>query len=107
TVAARGGSGINRGGAGTIYSKARNSSFGALVIDNGGQPGTNTSWLLIGTIDLTVTGGAVVAPPVSQAFNNLVIGPSSALVLSGEQSFLTVHGDALIQPGGAITADGA
>ncbi|HZR16863.1 MAG TPA: hypothetical protein VFE51_06005 [Verrucomicrobiae bacterium] len=106
-LAARGGIGTNRGGAGTVYSRARNTNFGELVIDNGGQPGTNTSWLVTGTMDLTVTGGAVVAPPPSQVFSNLVIGSNSALVLSSQQQPLTVRGNVLIQPGGAITADGA
>ncbi|HXJ75981.1 MAG TPA: hypothetical protein VNM37_24205, partial [Candidatus Dormibacteraeota bacterium] len=105
-IAARGGNGVNRGGAGTVYTKARNSAVGELVIDNGGQRGTNTSWLSTGMLDLTITGGAVVVPPFSPFLSNLMIGANSALVLSN-QIELTVRGDALIQQGGVITADGA
>ncbi len=34
---------------GTIYTKANNQSWGQLVVDNGGQAGTNTSWKPGGT----------------------------------------------------------
>ena len=104
-LAARGGSGINRGGAGTIYTKANSNYVGELVIDNGGQAGTNTSWLSTTMVDLTITGGAVVTPPYTQIISNLTIGPGSALVLSNQLQ-LSVRGDATIQPGGAISADG-
>ena len=63
-MSAYGGGGYARGGAGTIYTKAKSSSWGQVVVDNGGQAGTNTSWTSSGTIDLTVTGGAVVCPAV-------------------------------------------
>jgi hypothetical protein len=105
-IAAHGGDGINRGGAGTVYTKSRGSSFAELVIDNGGHPGTNTSWLPSGTVNLTITGGAVVTPTGSLVLNSLVIGPDSALVFSNKMQ-LTIRGDLLIQHGGAIMADGA
>ena len=60
---ARGGSGSAWGGAGTIYTKANSQSWGQVLVDNGGQAGANTSWLPMGTVDLTVKGGAAVVPP--------------------------------------------
>ena len=49
---AQGGSGAAWGGAGTIYTIANNQSWGQVLVDNGGQSGTNTSWSAMGTIDL-------------------------------------------------------
>ena len=58
-MSAYGGGGYAWGGAGTIYTRANRQSWGQVLVDNGGQAGTNTSWQPTGTIDLTVTGGAV------------------------------------------------
>ena len=41
---AQGGSGSAWGGAGTIYTIANSQSWGQVLVDNGGQSGTNTSW---------------------------------------------------------------
>ena len=62
-MSAYGGGGYASGGAGTIYTKANNQSWGQLIVDNGGQAGTNTSWQPGGTLDLTVRNGAVVSTP--------------------------------------------
>ncbi len=43
TTSARGGSGSAWGGAGTIYTKANSQSWGQVLVDNGGQAGTNTT----------------------------------------------------------------
>lgn len=104
TFAARGGAGMNRGGAGTIFSKANGQYVGQLVIDNGGLPGTNTSWASGGTVDLTITGGAVASPPAQQTIGNLLIGPSSVLLITNQS--LSIMGNAFVQAGGAILADG-
>ncbi len=104
-LAARGGNGTNAGGAGTIYTKANSQANGQLVIDNGGQTATNTTWSTSpGVVDITVTGGAVAAPPYSQTIGNLLVGPGSALLVSNQ--LLTIIGNATIQTGGAILADG-
>src|SRR5207249_11763602 len=59
TLSARGGAGVNYGGAGTIYLLARNGGFPQVLVDNGGQRGTNTT-LTGSQFDLTLSGGAVV-----------------------------------------------
>jgi hypothetical protein len=103
-VSAYGGGGYNIGGAGTIYTKANNQQWGLIVADNGGQAGTNTSWLSVGTIDLTVKGGAVVSPPSSQAFGTLLVASNGWVSLVNQT--LTVSGNATVQAGGGINADG-
>src|ERR1019366_3200901 len=103
-VSAYGGGGYNIGGAGTIYTKANNQQWGLIVADNGGQAGTNTSWLSVGTLDLTVRGGAVVSPPSSQAFGTLLVASNGWVNLVNQS--LTVSGNATVQAGGGIIADG-
>jgi hypothetical protein len=103
-TSARGGSGSAWGGAGTIYTLPNNQSYGQVLVDNGGQSGTNTSWSALGTVDLTVTGGGVVSLPSQQTIGNLLVA-SNAWISAVNQS-LTVTGNATIQAGGGIIADG-
>jgi hypothetical protein len=100
----RGGNGSAWGGAGTIYTLANGQPYGQVLVDNGGKSGTNTSWSGMGTIDLTVKGGAVVSPPSSQMIGTLLVA-SNGWVSVGNQ-ILTVTGNATIQAGGGIIADG-
>ncbi len=102
-MSAYGGGGYGWGGAGTIYTKANSESWGQVVVDNGGQAGTNTSWTSTGTIDLTVQGGAVVSPP-SQTMGNLLVATNAWISLSSQT--LTVTSNATVQAGGGILADG-
>jgi hypothetical protein len=103
-MSARGGSGTGVGGAGTIYTKANSASWGLVLADNGGQAGTNTSWSSSGTIDLTVKGGAVVSPPTSQQIGTLLVASNGWLSIASQT--LTVSGNATVQAGGGIIADG-
>ena len=103
-TSARGGSGAGIGGAGTVYTTANNSAWGQVLVDNGGQSGTNTSWSSSGTVDLTVQGGAVVSPPSSQPIGTLLVASNGWLSISSQS--LTVSGNATIQSGGGIIADG-
>lgn len=103
-TSARGGSGSAWGGAGTIYTIANGQLYGQVLVDNGGQSGTNTSWSALATLDLTVKGGAVVSLPLSQTIGTLLVA-SNGWVSVGNQ-ILTVTGNATIQAGGGITADG-
>ena len=80
-LSAYGGGGYAWGGAGTIYTKANNQPWGQLVVDNGGQAGTNTSWAASGTVDLTVKGGAVVALPFGQTLGNLLVASNGWISL--------------------------
>ncbi len=100
----RGGSGCAWGGAGTIYRKANSTALGQVLADNGGQAGTNTSWASTSIIDLTVRGGAVVSPPSSQTIGTLLVAPNGWLSVANQ--ILTVTGNATIQAGGGILADG-
>jgi hypothetical protein len=103
-TSARGGSGSAWGGAGTVYTVANNQPYGQLVVDNGGQSGTNTTWSQLGTIDLTVKGGAVVTPPSSQTIGTLLVASNGWVSIANQ--VLTVTGNATIQAGGGILADG-
>ena len=103
-ASARGGSGAGWGGAGTIFTVANNQPYGQLLVDNGGQSGTNTSWSQLGTVDLTVKGGAVVTPPSSQTIGTLLVASSGWVSVAN--LLLTVTGNATIQAGGGIIADG-
>ncbi len=103
-LSAYGGGGYTSGGAGTIYTKANSQSSGQLLVDNGGQAGTNTSWTETSTVDLTVRGGAVVALPGGQTFGNLLVASNGWISLSTQS--LMVTGNATVQAGGGIIADG-
>jgi hypothetical protein len=103
TTTSLGGSGSAWGGAGTIYTIANGQSYGQVLVDNGGQSGTNTSWSLMGTMDLTVQGGAVVSPPSSQTIGTLLVAPNGRVSVVNQ--VLTVTGNATIQAGGGIIAD--
>ncbi len=111
-MSAYGGVGYRTGGAGTIYTVPATPTVGShplIVVDNGGQAGTNTSWSGFGTADLTVRGGAVVASSASQTVGKLVLASNGRLVLSspnGTVPTLTVSRDAIIQAGASIIADG-
>jgi hypothetical protein len=102
---ARGSSGSAWGGAGTIYTKASNQSWGQVLADHGGQVGTNTSWTSTGTVDLTVRGGAVVALPNAQGIGTLLVASNGWLRVTNQ--ILTVTGNATVQGGGGVIADSA
>ena len=104
-MSAYGGAGYNRGGAGTVYTKASKAQWGQVLVDNGGQAGASTSWTPTGTLDVTVTGGAVVVPPSSTSFGTLLVTSNAWISVSNQ--ILTVTGNATVQSGGAIIADAA
>ena len=66
TLAAQGGSGYVRGGAGTIYTRATSQTTGQLLVDNGGKAGASTFLITAEALDLTVQGGAIIPLPSSQ-----------------------------------------
>jgi hypothetical protein len=103
-LSAYGGSGYNPGGAGTIYTKANNQSLGQLLVDNGGQAGTNTSWTGTSGSDLTVKGGAVIAFDNAQVVGNLLVESNGWISLTSQG--LKVTGNGTVQAGGGIIADG-
>ena len=111
-MSAYGGAGYSAGGAGTIYMRPAILPAGSnplMVVDNGGQAGTNTSWAGFGTADLTVRGGAVVASSISQTVGELVLASNGWVLLSVTNEtvpILTVSRDAIVQAGCGIIADG-
>ncbi|MBA4146834.1 MAG: carboxypeptidase regulatory-like domain-containing protein [Verrucomicrobia bacterium] len=110
-LTARGGAGFNYGGAGTVYLKANNSSFGEIIVDNGGSNGTYT---LVnptsGSYDLTVGSGANVTVTPSQTFfRNLLVATNGILTLasnSGTAITLNISGSATIEHGALVHVDG-
>ena len=104
-MTAYGGSGYIAGGAGTIYTKAYNKAWGQVLADNGGQVGATTGWSPTSTFDLTATGGAVIAPPSSSAYYNILVTSNAWITVSNQM--LTVISNATIQAGGGIIADAA
>ena len=107
-LSAYGGGGANWGGAGTVYLTANSQKYSQLILDNGGNAGTNTT-LNASSIDLLVTGGAVGQwPSGSWSVQNLQIRTNSVLTTTASSSSQTVNvtGNATIDAGGVLTADG-
>ncbi len=109
-LSARGGAGVNYGGAGTIYLLARNGGVPQVLVDNGGQRGTNTT-VNGSQFDLTVTGCAVVNAVSSEAVQlfvrNLAVNSNSWIVSVTNQTLqINASGKATLQAGGGLSVDG-
>ncbi|HVV73827.1 MAG TPA: hypothetical protein VHI52_20350, partial [Verrucomicrobiae bacterium] len=106
TITAFGGDGYARGGAGTVFLRPNSrTDVPQVFVDNGGQVGTNTSWVAGGgPFQLTIRGGAIVAPPPQQQVYNVFIGTNSWLRLTNQT--VNVLGDVQVEAGGGIIADG-
>ncbi len=110
TISAYGGGGANSGGAGTVYLKANSQTYGQLTLDNGGNAGTNTTFVDASLVDLFVAGKAVgQLPSGTWSVRNLQIRTNGLLiaVASSAQQTFNVTGNATIDPGGALAVDGA
>lgn len=109
-ISAYGGGLSNWGGAGTIYLKTNSQSVALLLLDNGNNSGTNSTFNSGTLVDVTVRGGAIAQIPTSGIIQNLLVQTNSAVVPSavrGQSASLNASGNATIEPGGAISADGA
>jgi hypothetical protein len=114
-TAAHGGGGYAYGGAGTVYTKANNSSIGQVLVENGGANGATTPLSTsVGTpsshFNLTISNGAIATPQKGLIFpllNNLTIASGGELTALNPLSTLDVivFNDADINPGGAIIVD--
>jgi hypothetical protein len=106
---AYGGGGYAAGGAGTIYTKANTQGMGQLVVDNGGQHGTNTPIAYLSPFDLTVKGGAVAYPssPYLLLSNLFVTGGGSFTCLSTQTNLdVAILRNATIDVGSFMSVDG-
>jgi len=103
---ARGGSGYVRGGAGTLYTRANSQPTGQVLVDNGGRSGERTSFSSGEAFDLTAQGGALIVVEATKSFGNLLVKSNAWLNLV-QNEVVTVTGNATIQAGGGVSADGA
>jgi hypothetical protein len=114
TLSARGGAGATYGGAGTIYTVVsplfNGPALPQLVIDNGGNRGSNTLLSsLVQNVNLIVGSGASVSlsAPQSSPWNSLTIASNATVSeVPNTVLFVDILSNVTIQPGGAITLDG-
>jgi hypothetical protein len=105
-IGARGGSGYIRGGAGTIYTRVNGQPAGQVLVDNGGRAGASTLLPTGEAFDLSVQGGTVIALPSSLSIGNLMVASNCWIAFSNQAVTLSVAGQATVQAGGGIIADG-
>jgi hypothetical protein len=105
-ISAYGGGPTNWGGAGSIYIRTNSAAYGTMVLDNGGNAGTNSGFLDIPTVDLIVAAGAI--SPAGSVHNLLIRsnGTVAPFSFAGSPQNINVSGNATIEPGGAISLDG-
>ncbi len=109
TISAYGGGGATNGGAGTVFIKPINTAQAALILDNGGNRGTNTP---ISSSEfspaLLLRNGAIAALNEQLTFSTLLITSNAWLVPGPNNSgeiYLTLISNATVQVGGGIIAD--
>ncbi|HEY5915056.1 MAG TPA: hypothetical protein VJA21_31060, partial [Verrucomicrobiae bacterium] len=116
TITAYGGAANTQvGGAGTVFFLRPDiltpaSAPAELVLDNGGRSGTNSG--LLGPLPLslyriTFRGAASAGLASTMVVGNLEIGPNCWVFVSNRNSGFSVTGDATIQAGGGMRADGS
>ncbi|EEF58394.1 carboxypeptidase-like regulatory domain-containing protein [Pedosphaera parvula] len=95
------------GGAGTVYTKV-NGQHGLLVLNNGGQSGTNTTVSISdSTIDVLVKGHANVAPGGTWSIGNLTVASDGQLLANPNITLaVTSSGAIVVEAGGRVLADG-
>ena len=107
SLAARGGSGAQWGGAGTVFRQVSGAAAGALTIENGGAWGAYTPLALPVTASFSLSNMAQVFPTAPLALAALQVGANGVLFHYPTQSLsLTISGSAQIDVGGSITANG-
>lgn len=108
SISAVGGAGALGGGAGTIFLRGNSDTVGQLLIDNGGNRGTNTPLNMFATADVTISGGALVQSASIPPIHNLVIQSNSWLLQAPNQEEvleLTITGNAFIDQAAGISGD--
>jgi hypothetical protein len=108
-ITAYGGSGTNYGGAGTVYIRTNLSNFGHLIVDNGGNFGTNTTMMDTSyNGDITVSGGGVMISSFISGPRYVLIKTNGILVMpvSTSQQSVSLSGNLTIDAGGLFSLDG-
>jgi hypothetical protein len=113
-LVAFGGAGVRRGGAGTIFTQAASATHGAVLVHNGANAGGITRlnpsfWPAGSYFDLTVAGAAQVNPNLPITLWSLALTTGGLMSHDQGQAGLqvTTLGDARLDAGTAITANGA
>ncbi len=104
-MTAYGGGGANYGGAGTIFTQLIGQT-GLLLVNNGGNSGTNSSVSLPASADVIISGNAILAPSSQFSPRNLTVGANSTLskqITAGNLAFSVSN--LTVQAGGAISED--
>jgi hypothetical protein len=96
------------GGAGTIYTVASGRGAGDLLLDNGGSSGAWTPLTSPVAFDLTIGSGAIAYPTAALTIGDLNVATGGVFTHPAEDTNfeITVQGDATIEAGAAISADG-
>ena len=112
-ISAYGGGGANWGGAGTVFLQPAGQN-GQLILDNGGNVGTNTLVQSASSADLILRNGAIGSASSSVSFANLLMSSNAWLTTyrySSSAPAYTVNfsfsGNATIQAGSGIITDTA
>jgi hypothetical protein len=111
TFTAYGGAGYVAGGAGTIYTspKSLGQNHPQVVVDNGGRAGENTDLGAAGSsADITIRSGGIAWARASSSVHNLLVLSNGWVSFHGSTYSppLNVTGDATIQAGGGLVAEG-
>lgn len=109
SITAYGGGGHQRGGAGTLYTKAAAEPQGHLLVDNGGVWGNYTPLQAPEALRATLTGRAWLYPDAAAlAFTRLELPGEAVLThLTGQSNVnLRVTGDLVVGAGSAISVEG-
>ncbi len=108
-ITARGGMGTNWGGAGTIYLSTYSQGVAQVLIDNGGNAGTNTTFDSTSVVDVIASGGGIAQMPgTSWSVHAILIHSNGTLTALNSTSprNISVNANITIDAGGALTLDG-
>jgi hypothetical protein len=105
-IMARGGTGTNSGGPGSIYLKSNSDPIPQIIFDNGGLTGFTYLTVFLDKSDLTIGGGTVltnIGNGIVTTLRSLLVESNSFLVLTPNQLIVT---NATLEAGGGLIADG-
>jgi hypothetical protein len=107
-ISAYGGGGYAYGGAGTIYTRTNSQPYGQLLLDNGGDAGTNTTFDL-SSMDVVIQRAAVGMLPAGSSWSpsTLTLRTNGLLTTqaSGSPSSINAN-NVTIDAGGVLAVDG-